>query len=140
MSWDSFRKNEEDKSKNAGKTNVTNVNEIIVANASNKIKTLRANKSKLQEIRLHIPLNSKLTSIIYQCHHLPLRLGKVSGIIQWIGRTPLFNQPLSTARKWPERHTVTITTSPSEVLIVLLMFPYAGRILITALIWNHRDP
>ena len=106
----------------------------------NKIEKLRANKRKLQEIRLHIPLISKLTSTICQYHHLSLRLGKVSGLTQRILCTPLFNQPPSTSSKKPYQDTVTGTTSPSGVWIVVLMLTYPGVILVTALRLNHKDP
>ena len=53
---------------------------------------------------------------------------------------PLFNQQFSTSSKRPERYTVIESTLPLGVWIMILTFPYSGRILITARGWTHRDP
>ena len=46
---------------------------------------------------------------------------------------PTIQQPPFTSSRQPDRYTVTGTTSPSGVLIVVLMFPDTGGMLITAL-------
>ena len=59
-----------------------NASETIEPNASNEIENMRANKNKSQEIRFHIPLISQITLEIYQNHHWPICLVKLSpGIV-----------------------------------------------------------
>ena len=63
-------KNEANKSieQNASGKNEPNARIVFEKTRAIKLNKLRANKKKLQEIRLHISLISKLTSKIYQHH------------------------------------------------------------------------
>ena len=119
--------------------NKTQAKQLIQTRAI-KLNKLIANKSKFQEIRLHIPLISKLASTIYQYHYRPLLLVQVSDLTQRIEPTPQFNQPSSPLSKKPYRDTVTKTASPLVVWIMVFMFPDPGGILITALRYNYRNP